>query len=311
MDYKQIELLFIRLAVVIGEIKANAKLTIFLHITNRRNDGYHIIQSLMYPISLHDIIKIYPSSQTSVTFLGAHTNNIDPYNNTIMKMLNQFKTTFNTNIPYHFEVTKNIPVCSGMGGSATDCAAILRHIPSLLGVSSEDIRIPKLGQTIGADVEICRVNKPAMVSGTGEIVEILSKEEINDFIHRYGQYVILIHPITGVSAIDCYKTFAKEKYNFAEVINTSYANIDLLNDAYNALQHPAHTLLLKQSIDINSIVSSIQTQSGCALARMSGSGSTCYGIFHTKQDLESAYDNLYSLYPDYWLHKCNFLTSTE
>ena len=316
-------------------LKAKAKINLFFHITGKRDDGYHLIESLVaFADDVYDSIEISPSTINSTKVIGGEfaESLLNEKNNLIDKALN----SFTTNQKYTCYLTKNIPIGAGLGGGSADAAIIARfltHLPralssikthlssltrgfspeigDLLRFSSRDPRSPlrsarddervvedmvinnKLTE-IGADLPICYFQQPTYCSGIGEILE-----PIKDFPKLY---IVLVNPRKELLTKDVF--IANKKINSPPIIhkplflsNSTDKLIDFLKNTDNVLTEAAAEMVP----EINKILQILDEQHGCKIARMSGSGPTCFGIFTERTQAMLAKEEISKAYPEFWV----------
>lgn len=270
-------------------INAKAKINLFFHITGKRQDRYHLLDSLIvFAQDVYDLIEINPAHANSTIVNGGefaallqHENN-----NLIDKALESF--TVGTN--YHCQLTKNIPIAAGLGGGSADAAMVAKFLTQ---EQDMDAKIKQKLSKIGADLQVCYYGRPAFVSGIGEIIQ-----PIENFPKLY---LVLVNPRKAL--------LTKEVFKHNQSFNTAYLDnkpSNFFNDAEQVIKFllPLTNDLTKSAIEqlpeIASILSLLAIQEGCMIARMSGSGPTCFGIFTDSQKAIEANENILKIQPGYW-----------
>jgi 4-diphosphocytidyl-2-C-methyl-D-erythritol kinase len=193
----------------------------------------------------------------------------------------------------HIRLTKNLPVQAGLGGGSADAAATLRSLSQLW-----NLPIPNSPEVLGADIPICLLNETAVVQGIGEkIMPVSIPEKLQ---------IILIKPCTGLSTETVFKTL-KEKNN--KKMNP-YLGTDskyIFKEHIKALRND----LLKPSIElapiIKDVLSFLNTQNGIYFSQMSGSGTTCFGLFENKINALKALSNAKRKFPEMWCQTAQLL----
>ena len=254
--------------------RAYAKINLALDVFNIREDGYHDINSIMVPVDFYDELEInianddiYNCNKRFIRFNEA---------NSIIKMIKAVKEKYNINDHFYINLNKVVPTQAGLGGGTSDAASTLRILKKLynLNLSKEDER--ELCVSVGADVLFNYYNKPAVVSGIGDIVEPFT---INK---KYS--VLIVKPKLGVST--------REAYQKLDMTICDHPNIEALkialengNDIYgllgNSLEQPA--LILNKDIKE---IRDLLLNAGATNVLMSGSGSSVFAISEDSLEID-------------------------
>ena len=271
-------------------IKAKAKINLFFHITGKRQDGYHLLDSLIvFAQDVYDLIEINPAETSSTivnggefVYLLQHENN-----NLIDKAL----AAFAEGAHYHCKLTKNIPIAAGLGGGSADAAMVAKFLAQEKDMNAE---INQKLSKIGADLPVCYYGVSSYFSGIGEIIQ-----PIENFPKLY---LVLVNPRKAL--------LTKEVFKHNKNINTAYIDnkqSNFFNDAEQVIKFlsPLTNDLTQSAIEqlpeIDSILSLLEMQEGCRIARMSGSGPTCFGVFTDGQKAIEASENILKNQSEYWV----------
>ena len=265
---------------MIEVIKAAAKINLFLHIVGKRSDGYHLLESLFaFSTSIQDSIEISPAEALSVNFIGAQINKT---NNTVYKATKLLAEFVKVDPNFSIVINKQIPSSAGIGGGSTDAASVLKYLCKLWNVEITP-EIYNIALRVGADVPACLYNKASLVTGIGEnIAPIQNFPELT---------AVLVNPGIEVSTQEIFNRFSGNftDSDSSKALIQENANIlEIIKNSRNDLQEAAVSFCP----EITDVISQIKAQSGCLVARMSGSGSTCFGIF---ENIESANNALFNL----------------
>ena len=254
--------------------RAYAKINLALDVFNIREDGYHDIRSIMIPIDFFDELEIniaekdeYICNKSFIRF---------DENNSVLKMINVLKNRYNINDHYYINLNKVVPTQAGLGGGTADGASTLRIFKKLYNLSLTKEEEKEICVSVGADVLFNYYNKPAVVSGIGDIVE--------PFNIKNKYYVLIVKPKYGVST--------KEAYEKLDMSICDHPNIDALQNALingdditgmlgNSLEQPA--LLLNCEIER---IKNILKDNGASNVLMSGSGSSVFAISENPQEIQ-------------------------
>ena len=246
-----------------------AKINLGLHVLRKRSDGFHEIESVMYPVPFYDILEILPAQinsfqQSGIIFADTHEKNL------CEQAVDLMQSKFNTP-PVSIHLRKQIPVGAGLGGGSADAAFVVLGLNELFSLGLSHVEMEEIAATLGSDCPFFIQNKVRMVSGRGEILN-----EVKCDLSEY--YLVLLNPKIHVSTKEAYsKVTPKENQsNVASILqeNISTWQSSLKNDFESPIckQYP----LIQECIDQLKI-------SGAIYAAMSGSGSTVFGIFSNSE----------------------------
>jgi 4-diphosphocytidyl-2-C-methyl-D-erythritol kinase len=260
------------------EVEAHAKINWALWITRRRPDGYHELDMLMQRIALSDRLAFEDADELALTVDGCPSGD---ENNLVLRAARALREETGVRRGAHIFLEKRIPVRAGLGGGSADCAATLRTLNALWGLGLPDGALLKIGLKLGADVPYCLTGGLCRVRGIGERVErlpggprvflALSRQadglSTGDVFHAWDDSPVFppSDPLGAVEAL-CSGDFDR-----------------LRGAARNALTGPAASLMPEISEKIWLLYAS-----GARFAQMSGSGSTVYGVFSSREEAAEA-----------------------
>lgn len=264
---------------------APAKINLTLHVTGQRDDGYHLLDSLVLFTDVGDQITVQPADTLSLTINGPFAAGLSTgADNLVLRAAQLFGTDYGAAIT----LTKNLPVASGIGGGSTDAAAALRALSTLWGVPLPDTDAIL---SLGADVPVCLALQLTRMSGIGDQIERLGAAP--------ARPMILVNPGVGVSTPAVFSGLA-QKTNAPMTAMPAPVSPDWLGwlaEQRNDLEGPARAV----APVISAVLGDLRGQPGCALARMSGSGATCFAIFDDVKTRDSAAITLRNAHPDWWV----------
>lgn len=266
---------------------ARAKVNLTLHVGGRRNDGYHPLDSLVVFADIGDELEFEPAGKKTVlTIEGAKELPVNEQNSVLRAM------NFVSAPPQHIRLNKHLPVSSGIGGGSADAAAVLRKFPA-------DFSDHQLAYDLGADVPICFHSKTCRMTGIGENIS---------FLPNLGQLsAVLVNPRVAVSTREIFEQFDGVRRDVEAKPNADTG--DLLSRAMSGENNLQEVAISKAPV-IAEVLRALAQQTGCELARMSGSGATCFGLFRSDAQANAAATAISSVQAHWWVQACR-LGDTE
>lgn len=263
---------------------APAKINLTLHVTGRRPDGYHLLDSLVLFVDVGDRLTATRSREMSLSVSGPMADGVPTdASNLVMQAANLVGVT----AALHLE--KHLPAAAGIGGGSADAAATLRALSRLSG---QPLVAAHEALQLGADVPVCLDNSLARMRGIGEQIERpLKGPDLS---------LLLVNPRISVPTPEVFKnlqTPMNEPMGFPPPCpEDQSAWISWLATQRNDLEPPAITA---QPI-IASVLSQLRGLAGCQLGRMSGSGATCFAIFQDDESCAQALAQVRRDHPNWW-----------
>jgi 4-diphosphocytidyl-2-C-methyl-D-erythritol kinase len=285
-----------------GSFRAPAKINLALHVTGRREDGYHLIETLAVFTRLGDKITVAPSERDGFRVTGPYGNGIPPDSgNLVMKARDAFRTAFQGGTPLPIILEKNLPPSSGIGGGSSDAAAMLRALRRHHDATISDEALLEVAAKLGADLPMCLAARPLIARGIGERIEIL-----RDFP---SLPMVLVNPGVEVATPAVFRALSRCDSAPLPSQPPPRNPEDLLawlEQTRNDLQPPACGI----APVISDVLRSIK-ESGASLARMSGSGATCFGLFETMDEAQNGALQMRERHPRWFVAATRSMTSTE
>jgi len=258
---------------------ANAKINLGLDVVGEREDGYHLLDMVMVPLTLCDDIDIEISEQDSFT---SNTSLSWDRGNLMYKAVELMRDHYGLKEHFRITLNKRIPMHAGLAGGSADCAAVMRSINKLCDLNRPLEELMELGVRLGADVPFCIYNKPARVQGIGEIIEPL---EIRKHYH-----VLLVKPDEGVSTAEVFRLLDSERH----------ADIDALVQRLREGREPKLENVLEDSaiklLPEIEAVKNICLTFGYQLTIMSGSGSCVFVLAEDVNSLTPVFSYFKNIY---------------
>jgi 4-diphosphocytidyl-2-C-methyl-D-erythritol kinase len=281
----------------VSERFAPAKINLALHVTGRRADGYHEIDTLVAFCGVGDAVAAAPSPRLELICDGPFAVNLPPEggDNLVLraaKLLGETAVAASKAVGgAKLTLTKRLPVASGIGGGSADAAATLLALAELWALPN-NFDLAPVARRLGADVPMCLARRPLRARGAGERIEIIAGAR--------PLQGLLINPGTPVATADVFAALAARDNS---VIRTPIAtlpdnpfDIAFLATLRNDLDAPA----MRLQPAIAGVLSFLRACEGCMLARMSGSGATCFGLFATAAEAEAARRLAIGAHPHWW-----------
>lgn len=264
---------------------ARAKINLCLHVTGQRDDGYHLLDSIVAFADIGDQITVVPSDVFSLIINGPFASGLSAgEDNLVLKAARLYAKNCKGAA---ITLTKNLPVASGIGGGSADAAATLRAMSRLTGAA-----LPQdAGLSLGADVPVCLQSTTCRMEGIGELITPI--KDMADIT------AVLVCPNVSVATSSVFQAI-KCKNN--PPISQDSDDQDLsvfLHQQRNDLEKPSIALVS----EIGQCLKQIK-EAGASLARMSGSGATCFGLFKSDIAAQNAAQSLSNYYPDWWVKPC-------
>jgi 4-diphosphocytidyl-2-C-methyl-D-erythritol kinase len=276
------------------KVFAPAKINLFLHIGERRADGYHELESLVAFADVGDDLAFEPADATALTIDGPFGGKL-PANdgNLVLRAARGVAALAGHDLPRQITLTKNLPVESGIGGGSADAAATLRAF--LLEWRQDEIRLAdfvELAKTLGADVPVCFFGHSAWMYGIGDGIERIDLPQLR---------AVLVNPGIPVSTRESFAALTSrsgvDKLQWPEDFASAADVIAFLKTVGNDLETPTLSLVpvVRDALD------ALRGCAGIQLARMSGSGATCFGLFGTPDEAEAGAAQIARMHPGWWV----------
>ncbi len=273
---------------------APAKVNLFLHITVRRPDGYHELESLVVfarDQAAADRVTVTPAADLSLAIDGPFAAGLEADDGNLVLRAAQLLRG-DRPLGAKLTLTKNLPVASGIGGGSADAAAALHLLNRQWQLGHDTAALARIGLRLGADLPVCVQGQPAVMTGIGEQVAPLDSLP--------SAWLVLINPGIALPTREVFTALNGATGPAQPLPRPPASAADLailLRERRNDLEAPARFL----SSAIDPVLAALKAQSGCLLARLSGSGATCFGFFAEQRLAEHAARMLARAHPDWWV----------
>ncbi len=262
---------------------APAKVNLTLHVTGQRADGYHLLDSLVAFADIGDRLRLEPAETTRLKVTGPMAEGVPTdASNLVMQAAGLYDR------PVAITLDKHLPMAAGIGGGSSDAAAVLLAMAELTGSP-----LPAGATGLGADVPVCLMRQAARMRGIGEDVQpVAGLPEL---------HAVLANPGVAVPTPAVFRALSEK--NGAPMPKRlprwrgGWSAIDWIARQRNDLEPPAIAI----APVIGEVLAALSTLPGARLARMSGSGATCFALFETRSEADHAAETLAATRPGWWI----------
>lgn len=280
-----------------------AKVNLSLRVVGRRADGYHDLESVVAFADCADRLTLEPGGELKLTTTGPLATACgDNADNLVLKAAKLLAEAVPGLKLGAFVLDKVLPVAAGIGGGSADAAAALRLLARLNDLSLDDPRLQKVALATGADVPVCLLSRACDMTGVGEQllplalpsmpcvmvnprVPVATKDVFQALGLRNGELLV------GVTDVIRAPAWPEEGASIADWVN-------VLETVANDLEAPA----MRIEPVIGKVLQALRASAGVKLARMSGSGATCFAIYGTPADAHAAAEKIRRDHPGWWVH---------
>jgi 4-diphosphocytidyl-2-C-methyl-D-erythritol kinase len=277
------------------KIFAPAKINLFLHVGERRSDGYHELESLVVFADVGDELLIEPAKSFSLALDGPFGGKLaNEQDNLIAKAARALGAKAGRSPDVRITLTKNLPVASGIGGGSADAAATLRGLVQFWDIKMPQPELHAIAETLGSDVPACLLSETLWMTGRGEGIEPVPGLP--------PAPLVLVNPGVAVSTARIFANL-KNRVGIGQAAKpradlSMLALADYFKSNRNDLEKPAREI----APAIDEVLQAI-SHSGALRTRMSGSGATCFGLFADDKSAEAAAAKIAEDHPDWWVKK--------
>ncbi len=278
---------------------AYAKVNLSLHVQGRRDDGYHLLQSIVAFADVADRLTFEKSPVFTLRMSGPFARDLPKGKDNIVVAAAEALADRFAEVPRGALIVleKNLPVASGIGGGSANAAACLRGLERLAGAALPETAVLELALSLGADVPVCMRSKISLMSGIGDVVEPLPDLP--------PVHCVLVNPRVGVPTGPVFQALGLLQ---GVVVNAEppappvapFADAQelaaYLATCRNDLEAPAMQIVR----EIGDVQEALFATEGCLLARMSGSGATCFGLYASADEASAAAARLEDAHSSWW-----------
>jgi 4-diphosphocytidyl-2-C-methyl-D-erythritol kinase len=272
--------------------KAAAKINLTLRVIGRRADGYHDLESLVAFADVADVLALQPGMDDALEVSGPFAGRSGAVSdNLVLKALGALRQRLTGMKGGRFLLEKNVPVAAGLGGGSADAAAALRLIARSNAIALDDRGLLDAARAVGADVPVCLDPRPRIMRGVGELLSPpLELPELP---------AVLVNPGVPLATREVFGKFTggQGEGELTDVPREFDALIECLNHHGNDLTAAASAC----APVVAEVLAALKSLSGVKLARMSGSGSSCFALFATQREAAAAAQRLATEQKGWWV----------
>jgi 4-diphosphocytidyl-2-C-methyl-D-erythritol kinase len=275
---------------------APAKVNLTLRVLGRRADGYHDIESLVAFARVGDRLTLHPGGPCDLRLRGPNAGATgNPADNLVLKGAAALAAQVDGLEAGRFVLDKRLPVAAGLGGGSADAAAALRLLARANRLAGDDPRLFAAARATGADCPVCLDPRPRTMRGIGEV--------LSPPLDLPSLPAVLVNPGVPIATRDVFARLGlspgetRSAPDSTTVPAARTALLSWLADQANDLESPALAL----APVIGDVLGALRALADCRLARMSGSGATCFGLFDSSRAARAAAHSLAAAHPGWWV----------
>lgn len=277
---------------------ARAKVNLYLHVTGRRADGYHLLDSLVVFPDIGDILRVRKARSLSLVVDGPFAAGVPTdSSNSLMRAATRLIEEAKVSAGAEIRLTKQLPVAAGIGGGSADAAAAVRALSSIWDLDLPSERLAALTLELGADVPMCLASRPAFAGGIGELLE--PAPALPAFA------LLLANPGAELATAAVFRAFgtSSSHASFSQPGRFAEAPADPLDLARTLARHrndltAAAIALCPAAAEVLAALADLED---ALLVRMSGSGATCFALFAESSAAERGAARLRQRHPGWWV----------
>ncbi len=289
-----------------------AKVNLTLHVTGRRADGYHELDSLIVFAGYGDELELARAATLSLDIDGpfaaalgagpaAGPSPADPSNNLVLRAARALRARHGLGAGARLRLTKRVPVAAGLGGGSADAAAALKGLAELWGLDPSCAGLGALAASLGADVPVCLAGRPGFVGGIGE--RLVPAPPLPP------AWLVLVHPgvpLATPAVFAARQGAGSRPARWGDALSDARALAERLSGCRNDLEGPALSLVP----EIGAVLAALRETAGCLLARMSGSGASCFGLYADEAAANAAVRRIAAAQPGWWVRAAALLDAS-
>ncbi|HBZ44832.1 MAG TPA: 4-(cytidine 5'-diphospho)-2-C-methyl-D-erythritol kinase [Maritimibacter sp.] len=278
-----------RIRPLFNKVFAPAKVNLTLHVTGQRDDGYHLLDSLVVFADVGDRVAVMEADETSLEVTGPMAEGVPTdATNLVWRAAALFDR------PVKITLSKHLPAAAGIGGGSSDAAATLLAMAELTGQK----QLPAGSVELGADVRVCLMRQATRMRGIGELVDPVT--------NLPPLHAVMANPRVEVPTPAVFKALPNKVNPPMSAKLPKWQGTKQLIDWIVAQRNDLEAPAMGAEPVIADVLSALAALPGARTARMSGSGATCFALFETRGEAEEAALHLAKAQPDWWVTPATF-----
>ena len=259
---------------------APAKVNLYLHVVGRRPDGYHLLDSLAVFANVRDEITYAAAETLELRLTGPFgaALEVEP-NNLVLRAAEALAAAAGIRPTGLLTLDKRLPIASGIGGGSADAAAALRLLSRVWAIDPRAVDVPQIAARLGADIPVCVLGRPSRMGGVGE--------RLTEAPILPPSGILLVNPGIPLATVAVFGA-RHGGYSAEARLPDRWHDAASMAADLAATRNDLEAAAISLVPDIQTVSRAIGATPGCLLARMSGSGATCFGLFATGEEAEAA-----------------------
>lgn len=285
-------------------LTAPAKLNLALHVTGRRADGYHLLETLAVFTEFGDRLRISRGERDAFILTGPFSHGLAPdASNLAVRARDRLRDAFPGTVrpPVTIELEKNLPIASGIGGGSSDAATALRGLAQFWNLTIEPGELIAIASPLGADLPMCLAARPLVARGTGDALELISGWPTID--------LVLVNPGVAVATAAVFAGLTRRDNAPLPPLPSARDPGSIhawLGETRNDLEASARA----RAPGIADAIAALQA-TGAFFSRMSGSGATCFGLHASARTARLAADAISAAHPGWFVTATRTMASED
>lgn len=275
---------------------APAKINLYLHVTGRRADGYHLLDSLVvFAAGIGDAVHIAPAPELQFNVTGSQAavlRDCAAADNLVLRAAHALAAALGKKLNCAITLEKHLPAASGIGGGSSDAAATLLALAEFWNVPPQTLSLDEIARTLGQDVACCLYRQPCYFEGIGDVLAPAPA------LPACG--IVLVNPQVPVPTPAVFKQRQGE-FSAPAPLSPTPGTLAELATQLRARRNDLYAPAVALAPVIGDCLQAMQTLPGCAFAAMSGSGATCFGLFADHAAAKTAAHELQRRQPAWWV----------
>lgn len=269
-----------------------AKVNLYLQVTGRRPDGFHELDSLIVFAALGDRLELDPDDGLSLEVTGASAAQVPAGpENLVLRAAEALRAAAGCAAGARIRLHKVLPAAAGLGGGSADAAAAVEGLLRLWSLDPAALPLDAIALGLGADVPVCRYGRPAFVSGLGEVITRAPPLP--------PAWLLLVNPGVPLSTPEVFRA-RTGAFSAAAPWDDVLVSAGDLAARLAARRNDLEPAARRLAPEIGRALSRLEATAGCLLARMSGSGATCFGLYAGREVVEAACAEITAAEPGWW-----------